>query len=63
MCCLEGPPGKSQVVIGFFMKSGTDPLRKQLDPWGPIASRGGCVRPFVKYVDDVKKIVVRTLPR
>ena len=28
------------------------PLEKQLDPMGPIASRGRFVRPSVKYVDD-----------
>ena len=31
------------------------PLKKQLDPMGPmgpIASKEGSVQPFVKYVDD-----------
>ena len=46
------PLGKSQVAICFLRKSGTDPLKKQLDPMGPIASRGRSVRPSVKYVDD-----------
>ena len=27
-------------------------LKEQLDPLGPIASRGRSVRPYVKYVDD-----------
>ena len=29
-----------------------NPFEKQLDPLGPIASRGGFVRPSAKYVDD-----------
>ena len=32
------PPGKitkSQVSIGFLRNTGTDPLEKQLDPFGP----------------------------
>ena len=41
-------PGKSQVDEG----TGTDPLEKQLDPLGPIASRGRFVRPSVKNIDD-----------
>ena len=32
------PPGKSQMVIGFLRNTGTDPLKKQLEPLGPIAS-------------------------
>ena len=28
------------------------PLEKQLDPFGPIASRGRFALPSVKYVDD-----------
>ena len=44
-----------QVAIGFLRNHGTDPLKKQLDPLGPIASRGESIRfirPSVKYVDD-----------
>ena len=37
----RGPdtPWKSPVAIGYLWNSGTDPLEKQLDPMGPIASR------------------------
>ena len=46
------PPGKSQVGIGFLRNTGTDsPLEKQLDPMGPIVSRGRYVWPSVKYFD------------
>ena len=45
-------PGKSQVAIGLLRNTGTDPLEKQLDPLGPIASQGRFVRPSVKNVDD-----------
>ena len=45
-------PGKSQVAQGFLRNSGTDPLDKQLNPSGSIASRGKSVRCTVKYVDD-----------
>ena len=48
----SGTPGKSQVAIGFLRNSGTDPLKKQLDPSGPIASRGRSIQPHVKYVND-----------
>ena len=30
------------------------PLEKQLDPWGPIATRGRSVERSVKYIDDKK---------
>ena len=40
---------KSQVAFGFLRNTGTDPLEKQ---FGPIASRGRFIRPFVKYLDD-----------
>ena len=43
--------GNSQVAM-VFLRNGTDPLQKQMDPCGPIASRGRFVRPFVKYVID-----------
>ena len=26
---------KLQVAMGFLRNAGTDPLEKQLDPWGP----------------------------
>ena len=42
------PTGKSKVAICFLRNIGTDPLEKQLDPLGPIASRGRSVRPSVK---------------
>ena len=45
-------PGKSQVAIGFLRNTGTDPLKKKLDPLDPTASQGRFVRPSVKYVDD-----------
>ena len=46
--CVRGqlsglaPPGKSLVTIGFLKNSGTNPLKKQLDPLGPcyLSSRG-----------------------
>ena len=34
------PPGKSQVAICFLRNTGTDPLEKQLNISGPVASRG-----------------------
>ena len=39
MMIMGGPEGgeqpeKSQVTIGFLKNSGTDPLKKQLDPLG-----------------------------
>ena len=43
------PPVKSQVAIGFLRNSGTDPPREAIGPLGPSASRGGFVRPSVKY--------------
>ena len=39
---------KLQVAKSFPRNAGTDPLEKQLDPWGP----GRFVWPSVKYVDD-----------
>ena len=51
----QGPPGKSQLIIGFLRNSGTAPLDNQLDPLGPIDSGGRSVQPSVKYVDDFKK--------
>ena len=53
-------PEKSQVGIGFLQNTGTDPLEKQLDHFGPVASRGGFVRPSVKYVDDYKKNIKKS---
>ena len=50
------PSGKSQVAIGFHRNTGMDPQEKQLDPLGPIASRGRSILSSVKYV----KKVVRT---
>ena len=51
---MSGPPRKSQVAIGFlnYTCTGTDPFEKQLDPFGPIASRGRLERPSEKCVDD-----------
>ena len=48
----SGPPEKSRVAMIDLRNSGTDPLEKQLDPSGPIASRGRFVRPSVKYLYD-----------
>ena len=45
----SGPPGKSQVAIGFHRNTGTDPPREAI---GPNASRGRSKRPSVRYVDD-----------
>ena len=53
-------PGKSQVAIGFLRNSGTDPLEKQLDPMGPIASKGRSVRPSKNCDDDYENNVFRT---
>ena len=39
------------MAIGFLRNTGTDPLEKQLDPSGPIASGGRSVRPSLKYFD------------
>ena len=49
---VQIPPGKSQMAIGFVRNSGTDLLEKQVDPSGPIASRGRYVLTSVKYVDE-----------
>ena len=46
------PTGKSQALKGFLRNTGTDPPREQLDPLGPIASRGGFLQPSVKYLYD-----------
>ena len=43
------PPHKSQVVIGFFKNTGTDPLEKQLDTLCAIVSDGRSVQLSVKY--------------
>ena len=57
----SGPqsPGKPQVAICvcFLRNTGTDPLEKQYDPSGPIASRGRSIPPSVKYVDFFKRKV------
>ena len=37
---------KSEVVIGFLRKTGTDTLEKQLDPFGTIASIGSSNGPL-----------------
>ena len=47
--------GKAQATLGFPSNTGTDPLAKQLETSGPIASRGRSVRPSVKYVDMMTK--------
>ena len=39
-----------KVATGLLRNSGTDPLEEQLNPTGPIASRGRSVRASVKYV-------------
>ena len=41
-------PGNSQVAKVFLGISGTDPLKKQLHPSGPIASRASPVQFFVE---------------
>ena len=51
-CGLDLPFGKSPVAIGFLEVLVQTPLEKQLDPSGPIASRGRSARPSAKYVDD-----------
>ena len=54
----SGTPGKSQVAISFLRHLDIQlqtPIEKQLDPSGPIASRGRSVRPSVKYVDNLKQ--------
>ena len=45
---LENQP----LALGFSEILVQTTLEKQLDPMGPIASRGRSVRPSVKYVDD-----------
>ena len=45
--------GRGGVALGFLRNSGTDPLEKQLDPSGPIASRSRSVLLYVKSVDGV----------
>ena len=40
--------GKSQVAIGFIRNTGTGPLKKKLDPMGPILFRGRSIRHSVK---------------
>ena len=47
--------GKAQATLGFPSNTGTDPLAKQLETSGPIASRGRSVRPSVNYVDMMTK--------
>ena len=47
-----GPPGKSQVAIGFLKNSGTDIPWEAIGPIGPIASQGRCIWPSVINVDD-----------
>ena len=46
------PSEKPKEPIGFLRNTSLDPLEKQLDPLGPIASKGRFIQPFVKYVDD-----------
>ena len=41
---------------------GRTTLEKQLEPSGPIASRGWSLRPSVKYVDDLTNVVRNTPP-
>ena len=48
----DPPHLKSQDAICFLRNPGTDPHEKQLDPSGPIASRGRSERPSVKYVGN-----------
>ena len=45
-------PGKIKVAIFSLEILIRTPLEKQLDPSGPIVSRGRYVQPSVKYVDD-----------
>ena len=56
---MSGPdsPEKSQLAIGFFRNTGTDPpsLEEQFDPLGPNASWGRTIRPSVKYVNITQK--------
>ena len=57
------PHGESQVVIGFLRNIGTPvrtTLEEQLDPSGPIASRGRFELPSVKYVDKKSAIPTPT---
>ena len=49
---LPPPLEKSQVAIGSLEILVRTPLKKQLDPLGPIASRGRFVWPSVKYADE-----------
>ena len=49
----SGPPGKSQVAIGFHRNTSTDPPPPPpREAIGPNASRGRSKVPSVKYVDD-----------
>ena len=41
------------MAIDFLRNTGTEPLREAIG--GPIVSRGGYVRPSVKYADNLKK--------
>ena len=55
----RGQPEKSQVIMYVSLEILVQtPLEKQLDPLGPIASRGRSVWHAVKYLDDFKNNVV-----
>ena len=43
-------PGQLQVTIGFLRNTGTDPLEKQLDPFGVFVRRGLLFCVFVVFV-------------
>ena len=45
------PLKNHKFAIGSLRNTGTDPPREAIRPLGPIASRGGSVRPSVKCVD------------
>ena len=46
-----GPDPLPWKTTSGYRFPGIDPLEKQLDPLGSIASRGRYLRPSVKYVD------------
>ena len=51
---------KSQMAICFLRKTGTG---TELDPFGSCCFSGRCVRPSVRYDDDLKENLVITGPR